>query len=78
MLLMICDQCASHRSLAEVDGDSFKPVNTVEGVKVGCFLTFTPLFLEICLIKSFHFNFNGIFVKKIIYSEIFEINTHIN
>ncbi len=37
MLLMICDQCASHRSMAEVDGDGFKPVNTVDGVKVGCF-----------------------------------------
>ena len=34
---MICDQCASHRSMAEVDGDGFKPVNTVDGVKVGCF-----------------------------------------
>ena len=34
---MICDQCASHRSLAEPDGDSHKPINTVDGVKVGCF-----------------------------------------
>ena len=37
ILLMICDQCASHRSLAVQDGDGYKPINTVDGVRVGCF-----------------------------------------
>jgi sulfur relay (sulfurtransferase) complex TusBCD TusD component (DsrE family) len=37
MLLMLCDQCASERGLAEQDGDSYRAVGTVEGVRVGCF-----------------------------------------
>ena len=43
MLLMLCDQCASKRGLAEPDGTSpdgrevFRPTNVVEGVTVGCF-----------------------------------------
>ncbi len=37
MLLMLCDQCALERGLAEgVPGDA-RPVSTVAGVTVGCF-----------------------------------------
>jgi hypothetical protein len=37
MLLMLCDQCALERGLAEgVPGDC-RTTNTVEGVAVGCF-----------------------------------------
>jgi hypothetical protein len=37
MLLMLCDQCAIERSLAEgVPGDC-RPTGTVDGVTVGCF-----------------------------------------
>jgi sulfur relay (sulfurtransferase) complex TusBCD TusD component (DsrE family) len=37
MLLMLCDQCALERGLAEgVPGDC-RPVGTVAGVQVGCF-----------------------------------------
>ena len=41
MLLMLCDQCANERGLAEPapagSGADFKPVGVVEGVRVGCF-----------------------------------------
>jgi sulfur relay (sulfurtransferase) complex TusBCD TusD component (DsrE family) len=41
MLLMLCDQCASERGLAEPapagSGADYQPVGTVEGVRVGCF-----------------------------------------
>ena len=38
ILLMLCDQCADERHLAEVVGDgSYRPVGTVDGVRVGCF-----------------------------------------
>jgi sulfur relay (sulfurtransferase) complex TusBCD TusD component (DsrE family) len=37
MLLMMCDQCALERQLAEGVPGSCKPVNVVEGVQVGCF-----------------------------------------
>ena len=37
MLLMLCDQCALERGLAEGELGSCQPVNTVEGVRVGCF-----------------------------------------
>ncbi|MUW13475.1 sulfur reduction protein DsrE [Halorubrum sp. CBA1125] len=43
ILLMLCDQCASRRGLAEFDRtdehgrDHYEPTNTVEGVTVGCF-----------------------------------------
>jgi len=37
MLLMLCDQCATERSLAERTADGYRPVDTVEGVTVGCF-----------------------------------------
>ena len=37
MLLMMCDQCAVERGLAEGEIGSCRPVNTVEGVQVGCF-----------------------------------------
>jgi hypothetical protein len=37
MMLMLCDQCALERSLAEgVPGDC-RPTGTVAGVQVGCF-----------------------------------------
>ncbi len=37
MLLMLCDQCAHERGLAEhVDG-GYRPIGTVAGVRVGCF-----------------------------------------
>lgn len=43
MLLMLCDQCATKRGLAEQVGthedgrERFEPRNTVDGVQVGCF-----------------------------------------
>jgi sulfur relay (sulfurtransferase) complex TusBCD TusD component (DsrE family) len=38
MLLMLCDQCANERGLAESNGEgSYRAVGTVEGVTVGCF-----------------------------------------
>ena len=37
MLLMLCDQCALERGLAKGELGSCTPVNTVEGVRVGCF-----------------------------------------
>jgi sulfur relay (sulfurtransferase) complex TusBCD TusD component (DsrE family) len=38
ILLMLCDQCASERDLAEPDGKGgFRPKDTHEGVRVGCF-----------------------------------------
>jgi sulfur relay (sulfurtransferase) complex TusBCD TusD component (DsrE family) len=37
ILLMLCDQCALERGLAEGAIGSCQPVNTVEGVRVGCF-----------------------------------------
>ena len=37
MLLMMCDQCANQRGLADKDGDKYTPRGTVEGVAVGCF-----------------------------------------
>jgi sulfur relay (sulfurtransferase) complex TusBCD TusD component (DsrE family) len=37
MLLMLCDQCAIERGLAEGGPRNATPVNTVEGVQVGCF-----------------------------------------
>jgi sulfur relay (sulfurtransferase) complex TusBCD TusD component (DsrE family) len=37
MLLMLCDQCAIERGLAEGEPGACKPANTVDGVQVGCF-----------------------------------------
>jgi sulfur relay (sulfurtransferase) complex TusBCD TusD component (DsrE family) len=38
ILLMLCDQCAHERHLAEASGDGgYRPTGTVSGVKVGCF-----------------------------------------
>ncbi len=38
MLLMLCDQCAHERNLAEkVSDSSYRPKDVVEGVQVGCF-----------------------------------------
>lgn len=37
MLLMMCDQCALERGLAEGEAGACKPVGTVAGVHVGCF-----------------------------------------
>jgi hypothetical protein len=38
ILLMLCDQCANERNLAEPkDGGGYRPVGTVDGVHVGCF-----------------------------------------
>jgi sulfur relay (sulfurtransferase) complex TusBCD TusD component (DsrE family) len=41
ILLMMCDQCAVERGLAEGEPGTFpspvKPVGTVDGVRVGCF-----------------------------------------
>jgi len=37
MLLMLCDQCALERGLAEGEVGSCRTVDTVEGVDVGCF-----------------------------------------
>ncbi len=38
ILLMLCDQCASERGLAEpAEEGGYQAVGTVEGVRVGCF-----------------------------------------
>ena len=37
MLLMLCDQCAHERGLAERSGDGYRPSGAVGGVQVGCF-----------------------------------------
>lgn len=37
MLLMLCDQCALERGLAEGEVGDCAPHDTVEGVRVGCF-----------------------------------------
>ena len=37
MLLMLCDQCAIERGLADGEPMNAAPKNTVEGVTVGCF-----------------------------------------
>jgi sulfur relay (sulfurtransferase) complex TusBCD TusD component (DsrE family) len=38
ILLMLCDQCASERDLAEPDGrGGYRPKDTLQGVRVGCF-----------------------------------------
>jgi hypothetical protein len=37
MLLMLCDQCAIERGLAEGEPMNARPTGTVDGVTVGCF-----------------------------------------
>jgi sulfur relay (sulfurtransferase) complex TusBCD TusD component (DsrE family) len=37
MLLMLCDQCALERGLAEGEIGAAQPAGTVSGVQVGCF-----------------------------------------
>ena len=37
MLLMLCDQCALERSLADGEPGDCRPTGTVDGVEVGCF-----------------------------------------
>ena len=37
ILLMMCDQCADQRGLADKDGETYTPTGTVDGVTVGCF-----------------------------------------
>jgi hypothetical protein len=37
ILLMMCDQCAIERGLAEGEPGDCRTTNTVEGVQVGCF-----------------------------------------
>lgn len=38
ILLMLCDQCATERGLATPNkAGGYRPVDTVEGVQVGCF-----------------------------------------
>ncbi len=37
MMLMMCDQCALERGLAEGEPGNCKPSGTVAGVSVGCF-----------------------------------------
>lgn len=37
ILLMLCDQCALERELAQGAPGNANPCNTVEGVRVGCF-----------------------------------------
>ena len=38
ILLMLCDQCAAERDLAEPDGrGGYRPKDTLQGVRVGCF-----------------------------------------
>jgi hypothetical protein len=38
MLLMLCDQCAAARGLAEkTEAGAYTPKDVVEGVRVGCF-----------------------------------------
>ena len=36
-LLMLCDQCALERELAQGEPGNANPCNTVEGLSVGCF-----------------------------------------
>ena len=37
IMLMMCDQCALERGLAEGEAGDCEPTGTVAGVKVGCF-----------------------------------------
>lgn len=37
ILLMLCDQCALERGLADGEPGNCRPVDTVAGVRVGCF-----------------------------------------
>ncbi len=37
MLLMLCDQCAAARGLAERTEGGYRPRDVVDGVRVGCF-----------------------------------------
>ncbi len=37
IMLMLCDRCAIERELAEGEPGDCRPVNTVQGVQVGCF-----------------------------------------
>lgn len=37
ILLMLCDQCAIERALAEGEPGDCRPAGTVDGVVVGCF-----------------------------------------
>lgn len=37
ILLMLCDQCALERGLAEGEPGNCRPTGTVAGVRVGCF-----------------------------------------
>jgi sulfur relay (sulfurtransferase) complex TusBCD TusD component (DsrE family) len=37
ILLMLCDQCALERGLAEGEPGNCRPIGTVAGVQVGCF-----------------------------------------
>lgn len=37
MLLMLCDQCAHERGLAEQVDGGYRPIGVAEGVRVGCF-----------------------------------------
>ncbi len=38
MMLMLCDQCAAARGLADkLDGGGYMPKDVVSGVRVGCF-----------------------------------------
>lgn len=37
ILLMLCDQCALERGLAEGEPRDARPVGAVDGVRVGCF-----------------------------------------
>jgi sulfur relay (sulfurtransferase) complex TusBCD TusD component (DsrE family) len=37
IMLMLCDQCATERNLAEQTIDGYRPKDTVAGVQVGCF-----------------------------------------
>jgi sulfur relay (sulfurtransferase) complex TusBCD TusD component (DsrE family) len=37
ILLMLCDQCALERGLAEGEPGNCRPTGTVDGVRVGCF-----------------------------------------
>lgn len=37
MMLMLCDRCAIERELAEGEPGDCRPINTVDGVRVGCF-----------------------------------------
>ncbi len=37
IMLMLCDQCALERGLAEGVAGDYQPMGTVDGVQVGCF-----------------------------------------